>query len=172
MRELKPKHRITNKTKDAVAALAWASYRRGNVPWKGNNVSVDVFEYLSGHGVLLTRSYSPKQLNYIMRMLSESDLADIQIEQTGITHFAFKPDVVIQGHYPLFVTDENPVAQAESKATPTVNVLDLPVPALPVTRYRKDELDELLDKFFAVNPESYADYIDRLLPALKVVVDG
>jgi hypothetical protein len=171
MRELKLKHRVTSKTKDAVAALAWASYRRGNVPWKGNNVAADVFEYLSGHGVLLTRSYSPRQLNYVMRQLGESDLADIQIGQTGITYFAFKPDVDIQGQIPLFITDENySVAQAESKVT--VNTLDLPIPALPITRYRKDELDNLLDKFFAVNPESYADYIDRLLPALKVVVDG
>jgi hypothetical protein len=171
MRELKLKHRVTSKTKDAVACLAWASYRRGNAPWKGNNVADDVFEYLSGHGLLLTRSYSSRQLNYVMRQLGESDLADIQIGQTGITHFAFKPDVDIQGQIPLFITDENySVAQAESKVT--VNTLDLPIPALPITRYRKDELDNLLDKFFAVNPESYADYIDRLLPALKVVVDG
>lgn len=162
MRELKiTDQRTTNRTKDAISAIAWATNRQGRNPWHGTNVSTDMIAYFQRHHAVVGDLFKPAQLTYVLKLLADKKFAEIKNSDKGVTYFAFLPDVQLNGHSPVFKEAPKAVTYEVSQ----VHVTDLPLPNVP--RYLKEDLDNLLDKFYEHDPEGYADYADKLKAALE-----
>lgn len=162
MMELKiTDQRVTQRTKGAISAIAWAINRQGRNPWRGTHVAADMLRYFKDHNVAIADVYTAPQLSYVLRLLADKKFAEIKIGDKGITYFAFLPDVQLNGHTPEFKEAPKAVTHVE----PRLHVTDLPLPNIP--RYLKEDLDNLLDKFYEHDPEGYANYADKLKAALE-----
>lgn len=183
MREIKLS-RPTTRTRYMVSCIAWASNRRGNVPWKlsdkNRSVSQDIYDYLDSHNVEL-RDWSPNRIGYVMNVLAKAGNATIKATQNGITEFAFKPDVITTGYTPDFRSNviTNPLPEVagpgEVKVVDSNNTSNhvqvgpvaLPLPNITPPRYLADEINSLLDRYAVADPEGYADWADNIFRILR-----
>jgi hypothetical protein len=160
-------------TKSIIDAVAWASIRRGNTPWKGTNVVDIMRQYLLDHGAD-PDTYNPHRMRYVLRRLDEEGFATLTANGKRFVKFEFKPDVDLRMDQPEFTTKRAAVkAFVSSDDIVLVNDDDsgLPIPNVKPERYQKDELDRLLDAFWEAKPETYSNYIDRLIQGLKSVLE-
>lgn len=189
MREIKFDSKVYSHTKYAVDAIAWATNRRGHNRWEGDDVVNQVHEYLIRNNVKMeTLDYrgrdrmlvGARHIERAMVRLTEVGLARIKRREGGTTivSFEFEPDVILTGHSVDKNETGDPIDRLkEAAAEPRVasaitELVDMPMPELPFHPYRHDELTELLSSWQKRDGDAHADYIDRLIDTLKVVVNG
>jgi hypothetical protein len=189
MRELVMPKRVTNSTRTALDALAWASYRRGNNPWQGDNVAKTVVDYLNKHNVpVIEDDITPIKLGRVMRELAAFDLATTKNEgeRGAVSWFQFHPELDLsKARVGMVIKEErledkvNKILHPENAAReipvlPLHTVLPLPdvPPPPPPPRYRAEEINTLLDAYAEMDSEAYATYADRLLEVLRMVTNG
>lgn len=162
-------------TMERIAAIAWATNRRGRVGWRGKNALGQLRDYLAGHNYHI----GMPELNQAIAVLVKEGYAE---KRTGdhekrTAYFNFLPDVQLTG----FSLPEDPTpargqvrepvqSQNGSHVEKEVAVATLPpIPALPEPPvYRFDELELLLKAWSKKDPESYATWIDAAIESLQV----
>jgi hypothetical protein len=158
---------IYGTTKNVIDALAWASMRRGNNAWKGNNVIDVIRSYLIEHGAD-GDLYNATRLRYVMRRLDEEGYASLTTHGKRYIKFEWHGDVDLRSDLPDFVTSKTPVfVQADDILIVDDDDSGLPLPQDKPVRYRAEELNTQLDKFFEVKPDVYGNYVDKLIRSLE-----
>lgn len=181
MREIEFKDKVYAHTQYAVDAIAWATNRRGHNRWESDDVTDTIVDYLKKNNVeLVTKSFNGKDdvivnrsaIRRAMLRLAEAKLARVKNSDNArhIIEFEFAPDVILTGHG---VNRTGEAAKmADEAAKPVKLDIELPMPETPFQRYRHDEIDRLLLEHNQRDPDGHADYIDRLIETLKVVLYG
>jgi hypothetical protein len=154
-------------TKKVIDALAWASMRRGINAWKGNNVIDIIRAYLIEHGAD-GEVYNAHRMRYVMRRLDREGYATLTANGKRYTKFEWHGDVDLRCDLPEFVTNKSPVfVQADDILIVDDDDSGLPMPQDKPERYRADELNLQLDKFFEAKPDVYGNYVDKLIRSLE-----
>lgn len=172
--------RSTWRTKEMIAAIAWATNRRGHNSWKvseetrNRSVSNDILAYLKAHNVKLDDGWTGPRITYVLKLLAGKGFAKIRMHVYGVSEFKFDDDVILSGYMPDFFDQVtvNPsvekVAERVEEAIqlPPAKILNLPMPGVKPPRYRADAINDLLDRYADVDPDGYADYADKLVTLL------
>jgi deoxycytidylate deaminase len=187
MRELKLPMRTTQRTSDVLNAIAWASARRGNVPWEHNDVPQEALNYLNTHKVdVLRQGITRERIHRLMCLADSNGLAHAKFNGSRgtISWFQFAPDVdlskaTVTGKVlETVVGTASPTDSMQARVTRVMakqtdtELPELPLPTVPVVRWKAEEINTLLDAYSEADPEAYASYADRLCEVLKVVTGG
>jgi hypothetical protein len=197
MREISLQGRTNKTTREMVEAIAWATNRRGRNPWKSSdNASVVtvIQEYLHEHNVSLiggTDKQSARTKYALNRLVAEGyAYSKFKGEDASkrMVEFGFHPDVNLTGYTPKFKAvpliadvgaDIGPITPTPVDADRKYQVLInpnpppiVPLPPIIIPRYKEDEIEALLDKWAQKDSEAYADWADKLIATLKVIVNG
>lgn len=117
-------------TKARVSAVAWATNRRGRVPWKSSNVTTQISEYLAECGYVITTL----DIAYVMKWVEDHKYGYRRSKPGGkrTLEFGFLKDVELTGHSPDglekivkpgHVLAPPPSTAAQPTVTPTPAVL-------------------------------------------------
>jgi hypothetical protein len=179
MRDLKLRGKVYKTTKQLLAGLAWATNRRGRNPWEAKGILTVpsmVVGYLEDHDVVLPESIGFNSMKSLMDRLVGEGWADSKRDEKGhIVFFKFKEDVNLNGFEPKF-RDKGGTAPVTPAATEASDGHLLPgspvlpeLPYVPMPRYMEAEVNDLLSRWADKDPDTYAEWVDQLLPRLRAL---
>lgn len=165
-------------TKERVAALAWATNRRGRAPWKGVNVTRTIWQYLQEHGYT---EVAPPEVMRAMRKIQETGFGYIKYDEGEhrVLEFGFFPDVDLTGFSlpkrsngtqkkveevsPAEIVKEEVIVSSGAPKT----FIPPPIPAAPkILPYRLIDLTSRLEAWFEADPENYSNWVDSAIESL------
>lgn len=181
MRKIKLSGREYATTKYTLEAIVWATNRRGRVSWKDNNgVSTQIIGYLKEHKVDLP-DLNAKRVAHVINRLVNEGYAWVKYGGHGgygtkIVEFGFKEDVNLTGYTPQYEKGEwEKMKNSLPEQTPAVLPTPIPpppLPPIPYQRYHAIEIDDLLHRWALQDAEGYAEWADKLIAHLGVILNG
>jgi hypothetical protein len=173
-------------SKERIAAVAWATIRRGRVSWKSENVNETVREYLAREAGYIM---DPADVAYVLNWLVDNGYGWRKEDPNGnkrTVEFGINQDVDLTGHPKpkAGVTSRiarlraeaeavgmtvAPVQEPEGAANRLIGVNDMPMPGPeppPPPVYRLDELAKLLSEWAEADHDAYARYVDTAIDRL------
>jgi hypothetical protein len=198
MRQIVLKGKTYETTRQMVDALAWATNRRGRVPWKDSvNVILSIVSYLEAHNVDIANADHKGHgrgggVRYVINKLVNEGYAEVATagDNKVLTMFKFKDDVDLNGHMPKFkrleppgeplssgFTNMRPAPVAYDNAgsegrTEYVDsrIIEMPLPPAPKPeRYLSSNVNAALDTWAERDADAYAKWAETLLERLAAL---
>lgn len=177
-------------TKERVGAVAWATLRRAQASWKGNNVNEDIRDYISEHSGYVMSS---TDINMVFHWVQKQGYGFAKTDPSGkkrLVEFGFNLDVdltpfpqppskltrqaaKLAGQLQTHMNGATAVLVAPSEAEETGEDTQKgtapPLPGQPLKppRYVEAELNKGLDNWAEKDPEAYAEWADAALEYLR-----
>lgn len=174
----------TQRTKDRVNGVAWATLRRGRAKWEGKNLPSTIASYMTELGYPI----SNEDARYVMNWVVQNGFGHAKIspvgskDRTRYVEFGFHTDMDLtkcspenlkvqddkHGHGALAVDVGDDVARGVEALENVKKGLPafpppLPFPPPRAEPYRLSELTDKLYDWAEVDPDAYAGWIDSVI---------